>query len=260
MPMDRLSRAVYRELLGLSSTRERVGRGLLLVPGLKCVSEVLASDWPVIQLFFTEQGALDHPLLVNTGLKEEPLLLRESEAAKLAGQANPEGVLALVRRPHGVFGGDWNGLPAPQLLLDGISDPGNLGSILRSAAWFGLRYVAVRGESCAADSAKVIRATMGALFRLERIAPIRDDELQTCRSTQRLVLLDGQGEAGLHDFSFLHPDLLILGSESHGSSLPPDWLAARLAIPGNTGVESLNVGHAFAMAAWERVRQLGPWK
>ncbi len=257
--MDRLSRADYRGLLDLSSQGKRRERGLLLVPGIKCVREVLLSDWSVRQLLFTEAGADSiAQALPERCTTDAPMLVRDSEAAKLAGQSTAEGVIALVERPPSVFEGAWEDPSAPQLLLDGLSDPGNLGAILRSAAWFGVTRIARRG-GCAPDSPRAVRSSMGTLFRMRRLAGIEDPDLERLSAKRRLVLLDGEGDESLESFRFHEGDMLALGSESHGSSLPGNWALVRLAIPGGAGVESLNVGHAFAMAAWERVRQLGPW-
>ncbi len=181
------------------------------------------------------------------------LVLSEALFAALAPVASPSGVLAeaawLHPRPPG-------GVPL-LLLLEDIQDPGNLGSLLRSAAAAGAS-AAVLSAGCADPwSPKALRGGQGAQFFLP-LEEVPDLAAWLAGQTLQSVALSLQASVSLYDLDFAQPSALLLGNE--GAGLSPALQAAvqvraRIPMPGR--VESLNVGAAAAAALFEAVRQRG---
>jgi TrmH family RNA methyltransferase len=249
--MIRLSRDEFRQLGGLLRPAGRREANLLLVPGPKCALEYLrAGGRPRLLVVDPEREDSWRPLLDGLPAGIDTSLLRQArshELSRLADQPSPEG-LVLVGPPP-----PMDTSRPPHLLLDGVQDPGNLGAILRSALWFGLDRVGLLAPCADPWSPRGIRASMGAVFQLASCLMV--DDPSALPPGGRLVGLDAHDGTSLEEFRFLEHDVLVLGSESHGLRLPEGSLAARLRIPGAGRLESLNVGHAMAICAWERFRR-----
>jgi RNA methyltransferase, TrmH family len=253
--MDRLPGEELRTLVGLRRPAGREASGRLLIPGYNCLDEYLRA------------GLLPERLLVLAGAEDEvrdrlgpawnrlaPLArsLREHELVRLADQPRPEAVLAVGPAPASV-----REPGPPQLILDGLADPGNLGAILRTALWFGIDRIWLCGSAVDPWSPRAIRAATGHAFHLRQLRRVSAGDLAALASGgARLVGLDsGQGRA-LGDYGFQPGEILVVGGESHGLADSVPWLAERLHIAGGSAGESLNAGHAFAIAAWQRHRSL----
>ena len=230
----------------LARKKEREACGLFVVEGEKLVDEALHSGWPVEEVFRVEQ-------------------IGEKTMERITLLSSPSPVLALVRIPD-------RPLPAlPQkglfLALDGIRDPGNLGTILRIADWFGIDGVFLSPDTVDAFNPKVVQATMGALFRV----PFHTADIPAlCRDFARAggavygTFLDGENlyQKQLSDGSAA-PALIVIGNEANGIS--PDTAAAvtdRLYIPpfppDDPGSESLNAAVATAVTVAEFRRRQQP--
>lgn len=251
--MSGLSNSERKHLRSLQRKKERREKNQILVEGIRLCEEALTSDWRLKQIYIT-QSFLDHPesdhLLGLAGEKHlVPTEITESEMEQITPTKQSQGVALLVDLPEErspEFDPDWH----PHiLLLDGVSDPGNLGTLLRSADWFGVRH-SLLGPGCVEwANPKVVRASMGAVFRmhlsdLNSWPPV----LTRLRETgYTLITADMEG-APLHKYSATGiPDAwgLILGNEAHGIS---DQLQAeadvRLTLPGDGPADSLNVAMA----------------
>jgi TrmH family RNA methyltransferase len=145
------------------------------------------------------------------------------------------------------------------LILDQIRDPGNLGSILRTAAAAGVQLVYLPPDSVDPYSPKVLRAGMGAHFRL----PIRNaswEEILRCRADNHLRLFLASSDEGFsyQDVDFKPPLALIVGGEARGASSTAEEQAdQKVHIPMPGGAESLNAGAAAAILVFEVARQRG---
>jgi TrmH family RNA methyltransferase len=164
---------------------------------------------------------------------------------------SPTGVMALVSIPDSKAM-RHNGLC---LLLDGVQDPGNVGSILRTAAAAGVDQVLLSDHCADLWSPKVLRAGMGAHFVLNLVE--RADLLQFADGFNGAIAALMLDDAKDLYAAPLTGDLaLIMGSEGQGVSADMAALATlRLTIPMQPGIESLNVGAAAAICLYERVRQ-----
>ncbi|MEP7083279.1 MAG: RNA methyltransferase, partial [Betaproteobacteria bacterium] len=180
------------------------------------------------------------------------LIVAESKLfAELAQTATPNGVLAVIASPQpgSTQPGSFN------LLLEDIQDPGNLGTMLRTAAAAGVTNVFL-SEACAfAWSPKVLRAGQGAHFFLEIVE--HADVLQVARNfSGQVVAAVPRAATSLFDFDLRGPLLFMVGNE--GAGLTPTLVAAatiQVAIPMPGGFESLNAAAATAICLFEKLRQ-----
>ncbi len=250
--MTRLTRDEFRDLGSLLRPAGRQAAGQVLIPGPKCCLEYLRAggrpEWVLMDAERAEE--LLEPLRgEGAGLSTAELRhLRPHELARLADQPSPEGILLAGPPPAG------RSAHSPHILLDGVQDPGNVGAMLRTALWFGFDRVWLLAPCADPWSPRGIRASMGAVFQLAACRMLENDHALDALASARLVGLDAHAGTPLGQFDFRPDDVLVLGSESHGLRLPAARLDARLRIPGAGRAESLNVGHALAVCAWERFR------
>lgn len=247
----------------LRRRRARERHGLFVAEGVRTVEELLASGVPV-------RGALAAPSLDGTprgaalraGIAERgvPLLdVSDAEFASASDTDSPQGILAVGEQPRAtaadVLGRLEDGSCA--LLLDAVQDPGNAGTMLRSAAAFGAAGVIAVTGTVDLWGAKVVRSAMGALFR-QVVAHASWEEVDAALGDAELWGADGAGEP----VSRLHGErpgrlVLAVGNEGAGLSADARGRARRLvAIPIAPGVESLNA----AVAAGILLYELRPWR
>jgi len=169
---------------------------------------------------------------------------------KLTDQPNPEGILAVLKQPPStkVLGTFKQG---PAILLDGLQDPGNVGAILRVADWFGVKNVLTGPGTVDPLHPKVVRASMGSLFRMS-LYEIDNLEDWTLSNANQLVIADLQGEI-LGESRPDSTDILVIGNEARGVSEIFRSTAGirKLRIPGGDDTESLNAAVATGIMIWE---------
>ena len=231
----------------LKDRKERAARNAFLVEGDKMVSEALASSFPVEALLLRE----DHPLPAGLPAELPVYLLPEHVFASLSDTRTPQGVAAVVRRQPLVPSG------SRLVALDGVQDPGNVGTILRTADAAGLDGVLLGPECADVFSPKVLRATMGSVFRMGLSFPadlaahlfsLREDGYEILSSQ-----LDGD------PFYSRPPEgekwVLVVGNEGNGVS-PAVQAAAtrRLRLPMRGGAESLNAAVAAGIMMYELMK------
>lgn len=232
-------------VVALHDARERRRRGLHLAEGLRVCREALAAA-EVVELLHTG----DRDALIGT-VAEHVRVTRVDDRvmARLSDAATPPGIVAVVRTPDLERPVPGHG---PVLVLDGVGDPGNVGTLLRTAAAFGASVLSVGGAD--PYGPKAVRASAGTVYRtsVHRVAPeaLRTDAL---RGEGRPVLgLAADGARTLIEVSRTIPPqgvVLVVGSEPHG--LAAGTRAAideMVRIPMRSDVESLNVAAAAAIA------------
>lgn len=146
-------------------------------------------------------------------------------------------------------------LEKPAVLLDNLQDPGNLGSILRSAAAAGIQEAFCSGGTVFAWSPKVLRAGMGAHFAL-RIHEQADLAAMIARSALPVIATSSHADHTIHEADLARPVVWLFGNEGQGVSAELIKAATmRLAIPHAGSIESLNVAAAAAVCFFEQLRQ-----
>jgi TrmH family RNA methyltransferase len=232
----------------LKLKKNRLQEGLFIAEGTKVVAELIQSGLKVSQIYTTPRFELPEGFP-----KTETVDERDME--QMSSMSTPPGILAVAAFPH------WYNHPAVAenlknakyiLALDGVRDPGNLGTILRSAEWFGFDALLATEDTVDPYNPKVIQAAMGSVFRmpLYTIAKWADLEL----FNQPVIGLDMSGD-NLYTSEF-GAGIYVLGNESLG--LRPDARQAvsrYLTIPGGERTESLNAGVSASIVLAELYRR-----
>lgn len=232
----------------LKQAKFRKKLGLFSCEGNKSVAELLASNVQVTDLLITEEWQnrypeFDHKLI-------EPMLITHQQMQQISNLSTPPGIFAVAQIPQNQI--------SPEdaknhfiLVLDGINDPGNLGTIIRTADWFGVGKIILSDNSVDIWNPKVVQATMGSVFRVSITESYLPDYLQELNKLKLPVygaLLNG--EALTYSQDKIHAGALIIGSESHGISasvLP--YITHPVLIPRHeqSKAESLNAAVATAI-------------
>ena len=237
-----------------TSARERRLTGTTILDGERLISAFRDSGGTAEAIAIT-QPAYDDPRIravFETTLARKRLLLAESLVRQISQVVTTSGVLALVRTP------DRAPLPKrveTSLLLDGIQDPGNLGSILRSAVAAGIGQIFLTRGSVFAWAPKVVRAGMGAHFFLSIHEGVDPAEV-AMRATGPIVATRLRADSSLYDLDLAGPVLWMFGNEGAGLSREADAVATRsISIPMPGAAESLNVAASVAICLFEQLRQ-----
>jgi len=208
-----ISKAVISQIRLLHHKKHRDEQGLFIVEGIKSCTEVLQSDLEVVQCYITER--FDMNLFVGA---EDflPLLqpISEKEMERISCLTTAPEILCIVKKPQYQL----NDLDdaKPLLILDAIRDPGNLGTIMRTADWFGFDQILCSEDCVEFTNPKVIQATMGSFTRVKIIYANLANYLEA--QNHRVIYgLYMNGEP-IQKQSFKHNDIVIIGSESHGIS------------------------------------------
>jgi TrmH family RNA methyltransferase len=243
----------------LRMAKYRRQEGLFLAEGVKVVGELLQSDWKPLAFMILE--GQEHRWEAWTGdLRSAPAplyLLKRGEWKALSQDREPEGLMALAAAPA---------FPDVQALREGtppghlvaayrISNPNNLGALLRTAHWFGLRNIALGEGSVDPLHPKVVRASMGSLFHS---CLWGSDDLEATLHGLRpyYTIIAADAAFGTPPRSLDGPALLVLGNETHG--LPPAVRAIAhecWRIPGSGNAESLSLPQAAAIMMYELTRK-----
>ena len=246
--------------LRLRRGRER--RGLTLAEGIRLVEEVIAARVPI-------RGAAVSPHLegsvrgraLKTALAEAGNLaeLDDRALAELADTEHPQGVIAVIEPPHWGWDQLRNARGSVVVALDGVQDPGNVGTILRTAHGLGAGGVVALPGTAELHNPKVLRASMGALFRLPTFSATAEELLEwAAGANAELWVADAGGTpVGQADRSTRRgPVCLVLGNEGAGVSANlADRATQRLAVPLAPDSESLNVAVAAGILLYEVVRE-----
>lgn len=239
----------------MSRRAERQKAGAFVIEGVRLAEEALTSGWETRQVFFTtELSERGRTLLAgfrNQGTEVEEV--SPGVLKSLADTETPQGILAVVQRKAPVLP------PHPDFLLviDQLRDPGNLGTILRTAASAGVQGVLLTPGTTDPFAPKVTRAGMGAQFRLPVIEMSPEAILETCRqSGLRLVLAESDGGCPYWECDFQRPAALVIGGEADGAGAAiRQGVDEQVTIPMPGQTESLNAAVAAAVLIFEVIRQ-----
>ncbi|MFC7421673.1 TrmH family RNA methyltransferase [Iodobacter arcticus] len=245
----------FKSLLKLSSSRrERRKTGQTLLDGTHLLLALADVGGEVEKIILTP-AALDNPevLAVLRRFTAEQCVLDEVLFAELSDLPSTTGIMALYCIPAAAAA-KTNGFC---VLLDGVQDPGNVGTILRTAAAFGVDQVLLADECADIWSPKVLRAGMGAHFVLEMLEHTNLPAFAAEFDGDLAVTVLEQAIAP-YQANLVGDLALVLGSEGAGVSQAMQEMASlRLTIPMGGQIESLNVAAAAAILCYERQRQLG---
>ncbi len=232
------SQVKYIQSLGHKKFRD--ADGVFVAEGPKIMSELLQSDnLDLVNGYATKNWLINCEGLLK-GKQQLISEIDERELERISFHSTPNQVLAIFTKP--VFNNPKN----PQgltILLDNIQDPGNLGTILRTADWFGIKRIVCSRDTVDAFNPKVVQSAMGSLVRVELIyADLAGYIRENSDIPVYAASLAGEDlQQNIH----LSKAMLLVGNESKGIDAELESLAARrIRIPRKGGAESLNVAVA----------------
>ncbi|MFY9285220.1 MAG: TrmH family RNA methyltransferase [Tissierellaceae bacterium] len=250
---------LIKEIKGLNKKRNRWKSKLFIIEGVKIVEEAINSEIKIRKILFSnsflesKEGLIFYENVKNT---YDTLRLKDNLFKDLSDTENPQGIMALCEF-HLRDLTEIGALDNPSILfLDAIQDPGNLGTIIRSADAFDIDGI-ILGEGCVDPyNLKVVRSTMGSILRLPLY--IRDDSLETLMTLKQdgfeimVTSLDG---SPIYDIDFKKKFVAVIGNEAKGVNPKILDLADKyIKIPMPGKAESLNAGVAASILMYETMR------
>jgi len=239
-----ISKTDIKQLTRLSTKKGRNEYGLYLIEGLRIIQSALRAQAPINRIFVTTrfEESVNYQSMSNRFNKIlKPELIDEKTMKQITQTVTPSGILAVCSLPKitelpSTIASNW-------LYLDKIADPGNLGTLLRSAAWFGTTQVALSPHCADPFNPKVMRGGMGAHFSLQMVT---DCDLRQFKSSDRLIIGADHRGMSIIDFNNNAKDwVLVIGSEAHGISKEnSNHIEYSLSIPANGSGNSLNAAVA----------------
>ena len=240
-----LSKRQEKLIRSLQSKKFRKEHQLFCVEGLKLLHEAIESKIDIEQILITEQakeslGEIDR----------EYERLEEEQMKSLSSLSTAPGVMAVIKIP------DEKDIEVDlALYLDGISDPGNMGTIIRTAEGLGVQKIILSPDCVDLFSPKVVQASMGSIFRMNYTIRNRKSLSDELRKGRKLYTADMDGSE-IYVADLQTPAILIMGSESHGVSDELLQLEnSKLSIPISSKLESYNVAISTAMILSEFKRR-----
>ena len=243
-----ITKNTIKSIQALKQAKYRKEQQRFIVEGRKSVEELLHSEFETVGLYATERFLQDYPW-------QDPRLenVTEVQMEQMSCLDTPPGILAVVKMPQKAV----EQLPDEPLsiALDGIGNPGNLGTIIRTAEWFGIKNIICSEDCVEVWNPKVIQATMGSVFRVNVVSTDLEKYLdrQSAKGTAVYgALLEGENIFGKTQWT---DGVLVIGSESHGIREPLlGKISHSITIPRAEGsiTESLNASMAtgIILAFW----------
>ena len=259
--LESLQNEQVKYVVSLQRRKAREEAQLFVVEGWRFVEEAVRRNAPIKKVYVCQEREPLEWQFLQKRLQERSIPFEEVAERvlrKMSATEEPQGVLAVVRHTNN----SWSELQIDRrtvlLILDGIQDPGNLGTILRTALASGVRYVCLTPGTVDLYNPKVLRSTMGAIFSLVLLPGKQpEDILGFCRERGLSVFMgDIQGNSLYHTILPEGPLALVVGNEGKGPSpLFQSKAVHRVTIPMAQDVESLNVAIATGILLYEIVRQ-----
>lgn len=253
-----LQNPLVKQIRKLHASKGRQEQQLFLLEGTHLLEEACLKDYPLMTVCCTPQWQQQHEQLWNKAaqLAQRAEIVSYEVLAAIATTVHPDGVVATAKTtatvsPQLAFAGVG-------LALETIQDPGNLGTIIRTAAAVGVSGLWLSADSADPEHPKVLRASSGAWFRLP-IAVSADllADVSRCREHNTQAIATSAGAQDTYwDIDYRRPTLILLGNE--GAGLSEKLLAIcdrQVRIPLSAGVESLNVAVSAALILYEAQRQ-----
>lgn len=251
---------LVKELRKAFAQGEATEAGFLAIEGVRIIEEAIRSGLRFQAVFFSESGRVHAArLLPQVSSHAEVLLLPDDVFSSAVSTDAPQGVAALVKlKPTKLEDllEQTGGIPLI-VAVAGIQDPGNLGTIIRSAEAFAARGVLLGEKTVSHSNPKVVRASAGSLFR-EPLISVKLAEAITLlkQNAYRVVASSSHKGKPLDQADFTGPSVLLIGNE--GAGVPAEILAEAdelVTIPHSSRVESLNAGMAASIMLYEVARQ-----
>jgi TrmH family RNA methyltransferase len=232
-----LSKNEVKYIQSLYSKKQRNEHNLFIVEGKKMVDELLLSDYVVEQIYATKDWQNSF---------EKTTIIDEDELIRISNLQTPNQVLAIVKMKTATQ--NFTVKNKINLVLDNIQDPGNFGTIIRIADWFGIENIICSNNCVELYNPKVIQSTMGSFFRVNIIYKNLIDFLPKSNLPIYGAMLDG---IDLKKISKPKEAFIVIGNEGNGiSNEVAALINYKISISKFGGAESLNAAIATGIIAW----------
>jgi TrmH family RNA methyltransferase len=249
-----------KELRSSFRRAELTAQGECALEGVKLIEEALRSSQHLESLFFSESARpLAAKLLPQIPARTETLVLPNALFNSIVPSDAPQGVAALLKLP--IFSADHlldRAREAPLVVAAGLQDPGNLGTILRSAEAFGAAGIFLTEGTVSPYNSKVLRGSAGSIFRLPFLQITSAELISLLRASKiRMLATSSHQGTPLPDVSWTPPLAIFIGNEGAGLSRDLARLMDEtVIIPQAKQVESLNAGVAASIVLYEAARHV----
>ncbi|MGL4363441.1 MAG: TrmH family RNA methyltransferase [Cellulosilyticaceae bacterium] len=249
-----MTNALVKEIVLLQTKKSiRKKEGLFVVEGLKAINE-LPNDAEIVHFLVSESVDLD----TIVSYKEEPIIVTDEVFKRLSDTETPQGVMAVVKIKETLIENLKPKSNSFYVVLENLQDPGNVGTILRTAYGLGVDAVFMTKGCVDLYNPKTVRATMGALLHLPVIVDIETQEI--CEWFKEndipLYVTDLQDAKPISSYKFIDACGIAIGNEGSGiSELLRNRSDYKMMIPMPGGLESLNASVAASICIYEVMRQ-----
>ena len=249
-----LSNSNLQSLRRLQQKKYRDQSRSFLIEGLRLCEEALASSAEVQQVVISTAVASPRLQRLIEQIESRDIPIYEVPASilkKLANTEAPQGIVAQVAKPAGEQG-EWANLDEPLIVaIDQLQDPGNLGTLLRTADWFGVKTVLLSRHTVDLYNPKVVRSTMGSIFRLRCFDELDLYVALTALREKAYSVMAAVVENGSPLTRQKRKNVLLIGNEAEGLAPPLLHLADQhFTIPRLGAGESLNAAIAAGIALY----------
>ena len=243
-----LTKNTIKQIASLKQQKFRKELGLFVVEGRKMTEELLHSDFEIVGVYATEAFLSDYPAFAQAET------VTEVQMQQMSSQDTPPGILSVVKIPQQ---DEIKTTSRLILALDGIANPGNMGTLIRTAEWFGIHDIVCSKDCVELWNPKVVQATMGSLFRVKVWESDLAIYLHHAKDEGKSIygaLLEGEN---LFQMQAKPEGILVIGSESHGiraDVLPCITHPVTIPRVGDSMTESLNAAVAGAILMAEMTK------
>lgn len=218
---------------------------LFVVEGKKMVEEALQSSF-ILHSLYTTDNAFHHELAIEVNNKEMEMMSSLTTASPY--------LVVLQKKDNPLP--ETKVLKDTVLVLDGIADPGNMGTILRTAEWFGIEHVFCSDDCVELYNPKTVQSTMGSLFRTNAYYHPVKELMDYLKSNDYRISGADMNGTYIYDHTFQTKEAIVIGSESHGlRSQMRECIDSYITIPTKGKAESLNASIATAIIVAEITRR-----
>jgi len=255
-----LTQARLKKLLSYQQKKGRRQSHLFLVEGTRLTQEALNSDWRVLELYYSRElnNSENGTKLLKLGREKKvsALEVQEKSIRKMAETETPQGVVAVVEKKRFDLDQFLQQTPEFIIAIENLKDPGNLGTIIRTADALGGDGIFLSSDSVELYNPKVVRGTMGSLFHLPIFYPVQLKEfLSGLKPKFQILASVPSGGANCSELDYSEPVCLLLGGEAFGlSDQILDLADEKVSIPQLGSAESLNVSVAAGILMYEIVK------
>lgn len=228
-----ISKNEVKYIQSLSQKKTRDKENLFIVEGVKIVQEFLQNGWPYKKIYATKQWIIEHQI-------KEAVEVEAFELKKISLFTTPQKVVMIAEKKPELLSFQFS--KKITIILDGIQDPGNLGTIIRICDWMGIYQIIASEDTADQYNSKVVQASMGSLMRVNIIYKNLPEALKNSDCKIYGATLSGKN---IFELDSIKEGLIIIGNESKGIREPLlSMIDEAITIPRKGSAESLNAAIA----------------